>query len=92
MAVLPGQRPLSASATPLRLKLKYASVVAMYSCLGLLLIALFTYKTIPRIDRRPPLILGEFVGVGAFIIYALGTMPVLAPPAERASADHHHVI
>ena len=48
----------------------------MIVSLLLLLVSLFTYKSIPRIDRRPPLIWGEFVGVGAFMLHAIALMPV----------------
>lgn len=84
---LAGTRP--ASRTPLRVVLKYASVLAMYVCLGLMLLALVTDKSQPRIDRRPPLIVGEYVGIAAFITHTLALIPVLArpEPVVRAGAE-----
>ena len=47
---------------------------------SLLLICLspLTYKSIQRIDRRPTLVAGEFVGVGAFMLHAIALMPLLS--------------
>ena len=63
-----------------RLLVKGAGMLAMIASIVLLVVAVFTYSGIPRIDRRPPLIIGEFVGVGGFLLHALGTMPILQSP------------
>ena len=52
-------------------------VAQMLVAIMLLIAACFTYKSIARIDRRPPLVLGEFVGVGGFLFYAIAMMPLL---------------
>jgi len=55
---------------------KTTATLGSWCSILLLLLGVFTYKSIPRIDRRPPFVIGEFVGTGSFILHCLSLMPI----------------
>ena len=51
--------------------IKCLLVVLVASSLVSMLAALTTFQNEPRIDRRPPLVAGEFLGIAAFFLHLL---------------------
>ena len=63
---------------------KIIQVYGNYISLGMFCLvgSVFTYKEIPVIDRRPPLVIGEFAGVLSFVFQSITMMPLLGRTRE----------
>jgi hypothetical protein len=70
-----------------RATVQYLSTALIWVCLGGLLSAVFTYTDIPIIDRRPPLVIGEFAGVLSFIFQSAAKLPLLTRAIGRKESD-----
>ena len=70
-----------------RAAVPYLSTALIWVCLDGLLVSLFTYTDIPIIDRRPPLVVGEFTGVLSFIFQSAAKMPALKRASRRKESD-----